>query len=148
MEKSDRWSDCWWRGAIAGGGERSLVEGSDRRWKQLQVERSDRRRRGAIAGGEERSLVERKDCRWRVAFSDRRGRSQEEGVIAGGGERCSAIAGGGERSLVEGSDFRWRTEQRSRERLQMEGSDRRRGAIVVGRAAKVPVFLNFEKQRY
>ena len=42
-----------WRGAIAGGEERSPVE------------RSDRRLMGAIAGGEELSQDEKSDCRWK-----------------------------------------------------------------------------------
>ena len=81
--------DFRWRGAIAGGGERSQVDASDRRW------------RGAIAGGGERSQVEGSDRKWR-------------GAIAGGGELWKvegsdrkwmrAIAGGGERSQVEEGD--------------------------------------------
>jgi hypothetical protein len=45
-----------WRGAIAGGGEQSQVEGSNRRL------------RGAIAGGRERSQLEGSNRRWRVAL--------------------------------------------------------------------------------
>ena len=51
-----------WRGAIAGGGERS------------QVEASGLRLRGAVAGGGERSQVEGRGLRWR-------------GAVSGGGER-------------------------------------------------------------
>jgi hypothetical protein len=58
-------SDRRWRGAMAGGGKLSQVEGSYRRWRGL---------RGATAGGGERSQVEASDRMWRR-------------VIAGGRER-------------------------------------------------------------
>ena len=86
MEGSGR----WWRGAIAGGersqveeiGGRSLVEGSDRRrgavsggGEQLLVEGSSLGWRGAG----ERSLVEGCDRRWRGAVSGEGERLQVEG---------------------------------------------------------------------
>ena len=49
-------------GAVSGGGDRSLVEGSGLRWRE------------AVLGGGERSLVEGSGLRWR-------------GAIAGGGEQ-------------------------------------------------------------
>ena len=76
-----------WRGAIAGGGERSQVEGSDRRW------------RGAMAG-KEVSYLEGSGLRWR-------------GAVSGGGENSQvkgAVSDEGEWSHVEGSDRRWRRE--------------------------------------
>ena len=116
MEGTDR----RWRGAIADGGERSQVEGSDH-WCQ--------------SGGGERSQAEGSGLRSR-------------GAIAGGGERRGAIAGGAEseRSQVEGSDRRWRgaiagggSDRRWRgaitggdELLQVEGSDRRRRGVIAG----------------
>ena len=54
------------RGAIAGGGKRSQMEGS------------------AIAGERERTLVEGSDRRWRGAIA---GGRERRGTIAGGGER-------------------------------------------------------------
>ena len=61
--------DCWWRGAVSGRGERSLVEGSGlKRW-------------GAVSGGGAWSQVEGSDRWWRVA-------------VSGGGER-SLVAGNG-----------------------------------------------------
>ena len=69
-------SDLKWRPVIAGGGERSQVEGSDLRQGALsgersQVDGSDLRLRGAIAGGGER-------LRWRA-------------IIASGGERSRVL---------------------------------------------------------
>ena len=40
-------TDRWWRGPIAGEGERCQVEGSDRRWREWC------RRRGTVSGGEQ-----------------------------------------------------------------------------------------------
>ena len=71
--------------------ERSLVEGSDRRWRgaiageeERSQEVSDRKWRGVILGRGGRSQVEGSDRRWRGAMlSD----SLWRGAIAGGGER-------------------------------------------------------------
>ena len=80
-------SDLRWMGAISGGGERSLVELRDVRWRAAV----------SLACGEERSLV--KECGLR-----------RRGAVLGGGVLCQvklAISGGGERSQVERIDLRW-----------------------------------------
>ena len=64
MEGSDHWQRR--RGAIAGGGERSEVEGSDQRWRE------------AIADGGKRSEVEGSDRRWREAI---RGKGTRNGFL-------------------------------------------------------------------
>ena len=90
-----------WRVAILGGGERSQLEGSDRRREQCQVEGSDRcwgRAEGSDVGGGELSLVEGGGLRmWGVIA-----RREEQLLVEG------AVSGGGEQSLVEGSGLRWR----------------------------------------
>ena len=63
-----------WRGAMAGGREKSQVEGSDRWW------------RGAIAGEEEQSLVEGSGLRWRRAFT-RGGERRPERFLVEGSDR-------------------------------------------------------------
>ena len=70
---------CRWRGAISGGRERSLVEGSSLRW------RGDHRWKVSISGGGERLLLEGSGLRWR-----------------------GAVSGGEEQSKEEGSDLRWK----------------------------------------
>ena len=57
------------RGAVLGGGKRSQVEGSGLRWKQSEVEGSDRWWRGAVSSEEERSQVEGSGLRWRGAIT-------------------------------------------------------------------------------
>ena len=54
------------RGAVSGGGERSLLEGSDRRWRE------------AVSGGGTRSQVGGSGLRWR-------------GAVSGGGERLIEV---------------------------------------------------------
>ena len=71
VEGRVRRSDLGKKGAIAGGRERSQVEGSDLRW------------RGAIRGGGERSQVEGRVGTWRRVISDRGERSQRPGLTAG-----------------------------------------------------------------
>ena len=98
-------SERWWRGAIAGGGERSLAEGSA--GERSLVEGRGLRWSGAIAGGGEQCHVEGSDSRLRGAISGGGERSQVEGSNYSRGWR-GAVAGGGERSLVEGRGLRWR----------------------------------------
>ena len=99
MEGRDhRW---WphWRGAIAGGGVQSKVEGSDCWWRRV------------ITGEEEPLLVEGSCLRWRGEFSCGGERQQELSLVEGGEELLlwrAAIAGGLEWSQVEGSCRRWR----------------------------------------
>ena len=72
-------NDQRWRVASRGGGERSEVEGIDKRWgeqpeaitvggNRSEVEVSNSRWRGATGGGGERSKVEISDQRWRQAI--------------------------------------------------------------------------------
>ena len=61
-------------GEIAGGGERSLMEGRGFRWRR------------AVSGGGEDSLVEGSGVRWR-------------GAVSGGGEQCQVE--GSTRCLVK-----------------------------------------------
>ena len=92
-ERSQVGSDRRWRGAIPGGVERSLVVGSGLRWRGAEerslVEASDRWWRGAVSGGGERSLVEGSGCRLRGAVS---GLSLRWGAVSGG-DRSSCWSG-------------------------------------------------------
>ena len=66
------------RGAIAGGGERSQVEGRERWW------------RGAVSGGGERSLPSTSSLRSLVEGSGLRVEGSDRwwrGAVSGGGER-------------------------------------------------------------
>ena len=114
MEGGDCWwslvagSDRWGGAVISGRGERSQLDGSNRRW------------RGGVSGGGELLLVEGSNLRWRGA----RGQSSHEGdqlLVKGSGLRCRAlwreqsqvegsycrlmraVSGGEEQSLVEGA---------------------------------------------
>ena len=85
-----------WIGADKGGGGRSMVEGSDRRWR-----RSDRWWRRAIDGGGE--VIAGAMERWMVEGIAGPGAVQS--LVEGSGLRwIQADKGGGERSKVEGSD--------------------------------------------
>ena len=110
MEGSDR----RWRGAIAGEGEQSQVNGRDSRWREASADGSDRRRREATAGGR---AIRGGGARPHVEGSDRRRRPA-----------IAIEAGGEEQPHVEGRNRRWRGEiagggERSKIRVVVEGSD-------------------------
>jgi hypothetical protein len=85
---------------ISGGGERLLVEGSDRRSLVEATQASDRRWRGAIAVRGERSQMEGSDGWWRGAIAGGGVQSQVEASIGVWSVWRVALEGGGQRSQV------------------------------------------------
>ena len=76
-------SNHMWRGAIAGGEERSLVEGSDRRQGWRVAITTIYQWRGEISGGAERASVDESDRRWMGAMGGERSLVEAPGAIAG-----------------------------------------------------------------
>ena len=76
------------QGSFSGGGERSQVEASDRRWRGTIAGGGERSQTGGlewgeIAGGWERSQVEGSDRRWRGATQVEGNNRKWRGEIAG-----------------------------------------------------------------